>query len=140
MLVVLDTNHFTEWVKDSVFGSRLKKRCAACGAEVFCTIITSQESAEGWFAAIKRHSAGPLQVPGYRLYQRSVSLLGELGTLPFDEDEAEVFLVLKKDHGRLGSMDLKIAAICLAHDALLLSRNLVHFTQVPELRVENWLD
>jgi tRNA(fMet)-specific endonuclease VapC len=37
-------------------------------------------------------------------------------------------------------MDLKIAAICLAHDATLLSRNLRDFEKVPDLRTENWLD
>jgi tRNA(fMet)-specific endonuclease VapC len=37
-------------------------------------------------------------------------------------------------------MDLKIAAICLAHDALLLTRNLVDFRRVPGLRVEDWLE
>ena len=36
--------------------------------------------------------------------------------------------------------DLKIAAICLAHDATLLTRNLVDFEKVPGLRVENGLD
>jgi tRNA(fMet)-specific endonuclease VapC len=41
---------------------------------------------------------------------------------------------------RIGTMDLKIASICLAHDALLLSRNRVDFEKVPGLRVENWLD
>lgn len=34
-------------------------------------------------------------------------------------------------------MDLKIAAICLAHDAMLLTRNVADFSG---LRVENWLD
>ena len=37
-------------------------------------------------------------------------------------------------------MDLKIAAICIAHDPLLLTRNLVDFEKVPGLQVENWLD
>ena len=37
-------------------------------------------------------------------------------------------------------MDPKIAAICLAHDALLLTRNLADFARVAGLRVENWLD
>lgn len=41
---------------------------------------------------------------------------------------------------RIGTMDLKISAIALSHDALLLSRNLVHFQQVPGLKIENWLD
>ena len=37
-------------------------------------------------------------------------------------------------------MDLKIAAIALVNDALLLSGNLRDFRQVPGLRVENWLE
>jgi predicted nucleic acid-binding protein len=35
---------------------------------------------------------------------------------------------------------LKIACIAIAHDAVLLSRNLGDFRQVPGLKVENWLD
>jgi tRNA(fMet)-specific endonuclease VapC len=35
-------------------------------------------------------------------------------------------------------MDLKIAAIALANDATLLSRNLSDFARVPGLRVEDW--
>jgi len=36
--------------------------------------------------------------------------------------------------------DFKIACICLAHDATLLTRNLADFKPIPGLRVENWLD
>lgn len=39
---------------------------------------------------------------------------------------------------RIGTMDLKIAAIALANDATLLSRNLRDFGKVPGLRVEDW--
>jgi tRNA(fMet)-specific endonuclease VapC len=36
-------------------------------------------------------------------------------------------------------MDLRIAAIALAHDALLLSRNLKDFRKVPGLCVDDWI-
>ena len=38
----------------------------------------------------------------------------------------------------IGTHYLKIAAICLAHDATLLTRNLKDFGQVPSLLVEDW--
>lgn len=140
MLVVLDTNHFTEWAGDGALGTRLRERCATRGAVVYTTVITSQESAEGWFAFIKRHPLGLPQVQGYQLYHRCCNLLHELGTLPFDDEAAGICEVLKASRIRIGSMDLKISSITLAHDALLLSRNLVDFEQVPRLKVENWLD
>ena len=41
---------------------------------------------------------------------------------------------------RIGTMDLKIASIALIKDALLLTANLREYSQVPDLRCENWLE
>lgn len=43
-------------------------------------------------------------------------------------------------HPIVGTQDLKIACICLAHYATLLTRNVADFKPVPGLRGENWLD
>ena len=48
------------------------------------------------------------------------------------------FRRLRKAGLRIGTMDLRIAAIAMAHGALLISRNLVDFQKVPGLRVEDW--
>jgi tRNA(fMet)-specific endonuclease VapC len=37
-------------------------------------------------------------------------------------------------------MDLRIAAVAVAHDATLLSRNLSDFSKVPGLRAEDWTE
>jgi tRNA(fMet)-specific endonuclease VapC len=39
---------------------------------------------------------------------------------------------------RIGTMDLKIAAIALTQDATVLTKNLKDFGRVPGLRVEDW--
>jgi len=57
--------------------------------------------------------------------------------LGFDEAAATEFQRLHRRRLRMGTMDLKIAAIVLSHDATLLSRNLSDFNQIPELHVED---
>ncbi|NER98331.1 MAG: type II toxin-antitoxin system VapC family toxin [Symploca sp. SIO1B1] len=45
---------------------------------------------------------------------------------------------LRKIYPRLGSMDLKIAAISLVSNAMLLTRNTSDFGQIKELSIEDW--
>ena len=54
-----------------------------------------------------------------------------MNVLEFDRPAARVFVDLKRSRIRVGTMDLKIAAIVLARDATLLSRNLGDFRKVP---------
>lgn len=141
MFVVLDTNHFSELVHNTSAAARLKRRFGEMKAEVLATIVTAQEICEGWSAFIRKQKAGSdKQVHGYMQFRHSLELLSELSILPFDEQAAVVFRRLRKQLPRAGTQDLKIAAIVLAHDALLLTRNLGDFASVPHLRVENWLD
>jgi len=58
--------------------------------------------------------------------------------LEFDPLAAAEFQRLRRSFRRLGTMDLKIAAIVLVHDATLLSRNLSDFARLPGLKVEDW--
>lgn len=73
-------------------------------------------------------------------WRSSIAAFSKFDILPFDEEPADHFHRLQSERVRIGTMDLKIASICLAHDATLLTRNLVDFEKVPGLRVENWLD
>lgn len=52
---------------------------------------------------------------------------------------ADRFELLRKQRTRIDTMDLKMAAIVLDEQAILLSANLRNFGQVPRLRVEDWL-
>ena len=74
----------------------------------------------------------------YERIQRHLQTFRDLTVLPFDLAAANQFEMLRQAQIRIGSMDMKIAAICLANDATLLSRNLRHFQQVPDLKVEDW--
>lgn len=66
-----------------------------------------------------------------------------LRVLPFDLEAAAIYGKLRASLERAGTPlaepDLRIAAICLRHDATLATGNLRHFERVPDLRVEDWL-
>ena len=88
-------------------------------------------------------SGGRRQTPkesDTRVFRPRYQPLYRVTILGFHEEDSRTFVKLRKLLPRSGTMDLKIASICLEHDALLLTRNLRDFNQVPGLRVENWLD
>jgi tRNA(fMet)-specific endonuclease VapC len=137
---ILDTNHYTEMIDGSSIGYTLLERANARGADFFITVITAQEVTQGWLAEINRRNAGREQLPAYWQFLHNLNAFSKMAILPFDDAAASMFSALQRQGLRVGTMDLKIAAICLAHDAIILTRNLVDFEKVPGLRVENWLD
>jgi len=56
----------------------------------------------------------------------------------FNEQAARLFDDLRAAKARIGTLDWRIASIALANDWTLLTRNLVDFDHVPNLRVEDW--
>ena len=79
------------------------------------------------------------QIATYQHLQRRIAFFAAWHVLLWDTDAADILQGLCRQCVRIGTMDLKIASIVLAHDATLLSRNLRDCQQVPNLRVEDWL-
>ena len=74
-----------------------------------------------------------------RLIER-VNFFARWVVLNLDAESTASFQRFRSEGIRIGTMDLRIACIAIAHDATLLTRNTVDFAQVPGLRFENWLD
>ena len=104
------------------------------------TVITVEEQMRGWLAEIGRHHDPHRQIPAYAKLQRQVEVFAEWVILPWDAECADLFASLRRQGLRVGSLDLKIASITLAHDGTLLTRNAGDFAHVPGLRIENWLE
>jgi tRNA(fMet)-specific endonuclease VapC len=139
-MFVLDTNHITELTYRTAAGLRLLHALDAVDADAAVTAITVEESLRGWLAEIRRRTDPRTQIPAYQRLVRQVEVFASWLVLPWDDDAADHFDSLKALRQKVGTQDLKIACICLAHDATLLTRNLADFNSVPGLRVENWLD
>ena len=140
-MLVLDTDHLVEFDEASDAGARLKERLLAADEEVAAIIISVEEQFRGWVAQIHRLHADPhAQIPAYARLKRRLEFYAGWNVLPWDAGSARSFVNFRRQGLLIGSMDLKIACIALAHDATLLTRNATDFAQVPGLRIENWLD
>lgn len=89
-------------------------------------------------AYVARSRTVAKQVEGYRRLRGHLENYRQIPLVDFDERAADVFQRLRRARIRIGTMDLKIAAIALANGATLLSRNVSDFQQVPGLAVEDW--
>ncbi len=142
-MILLDTDH-TTFLKypDSERGRRLIDRLSTVPeSEVIAVaIVTIEERMRGWLAAIAKEKSTLRQVVGYRELALLFQFYQEFEIVPFDELVALRIDELRKLKIRIGAMDLKIAAIALVNNAVLLSANRRDFERVPGLRVENWLD
>ncbi len=106
--------------------------------EVTTTIITFEEQMRGWMAFIAKANSIEKQVSAYAKLSRFVENYRYIPILGFDENAGRIFQDLKNRKIRVGTMDLKIASIAISQNALLISRNLSDYDQIPNLRVEDW--
>ncbi len=69
-------------------------------------------------------------------------LLQPYVSLPFDDRAADYYgsirAFLERAGTPIGANDMFIAAIALAHDCILVTRNTREFQRVPGLRIEDW--
>jgi predicted nucleic acid-binding protein len=139
-MFVLDTNHVSELTYRTTAGLRLLQRLDASDQDAAVSAITVEESLRGWLAEIRRNTEPRKQIPAYQRLVRQVEVFASWLVLPWDIDAAYRFDSLKSLRQQVGTQDLKIACICLVHDASLFTRNVADFNPVPGLRVQNWLD
>ena len=106
------------------------------------TIITKAEILSGRISFLLKAADGEQLQRAQDRFDSSEALLADLEIVSIDARCAFVFdeLCERKKLKKIGRADLLIAAIVLANDATLITRNLRHFRQIPGLAVENWAD
>jgi tRNA(fMet)-specific endonuclease VapC len=141
-MIILDTDHFTvlRYSDDSRYPILTQRLLASKDQRIVTTVVTVEEQMRGWLAEINRWRDIGRQRAAYDRLAMLVGFLSDWETLGIDERAEEQFNYLRKQRIRIGTQDLKIAAIALAHRGLLLSANLRDFRRVPGLTVENWLE
>jgi tRNA(fMet)-specific endonuclease VapC len=137
---ILDTDHLTvlEWANSPAALTLQSKMASVSADELGTTVVNFEEQMRGWMSFLSKAKKMADQIEGYRRLKRRLELYCSVSLLPFDERAAVTFQTLRKEHRRIGVMDLKVAAVALANDATLLTCNLRDFQQIPGLKVEDW--
>lgn len=139
-MYILDTDHLSLLERASTHeAQRLRFRLQMLlPEERVTTIISFEEQLRGWLAILAKARDLEQQIFAYERLKRTLQNYSKLVVMDFDARAADVFQDLQKQRLRIGTMDLKIAAIVLANNATLLSRNLKDFGKIPTLQVEDW--
>jgi len=139
-MIVLDTDHLSVLERNTLPGSTaLRAHLAHLPPdEVVTTIISYEEQMHGWMAYLAQSRSVAQQVVAYGRLLQHLGNYRRIPILEFDEAASVVFQRLRRARRHVGTMDLKIAAIVLSRNALLLSKNLTDFGHVPGLQVEDW--
>lgn len=136
MRYTLDTDIATLYLRGYIV---LQKRLFAVPIEdLSVAIVVAQELVAGWLPILNRIAAPEHYIGPYAELRKAIEFLGTLRILDFDAAVAAEFARLRTEHRRIGSNDLRIAAIALVNNATLLTRNLKDFEQIPGLIIEDW--
>ncbi len=119
--------------------SSLVLRLSEARDSVALPVIAVEEQLRAWLAQVRRLQYPHELVMPYGHLVRLLETLMHWEILRWTDEAADEFVSLRGQRIRIGTQDLRIAAIALSHDAVLLSSNLRDFEQVPQLRVEDWL-
>lgn len=135
-LYILDTDHVSLSQREHPL---VLQRMAKTGWNALATtIITVEEQIQGRFQVIKRASVGEKLIGAYADLQNTLGYFTALQVLPFNSLANIHYEALRRQHLRIGTQDIRIAAIVLSVQGTLVTRNLRDFDKIPGLVTEDW--
>jgi tRNA(fMet)-specific endonuclease VapC len=139
-MILLDTDHLSVLTDHRAAGNAgLVRRLELSAEPLAIPIVAVEEQCKGWLAKLSRTRDIHQQIPPYHRLAELFDFLAEWDILSLSEAAADLVVELRRQNVRIGSQDLKIAAMAMTEGALLLSANLRDFQRVPGLRVQDWL-
>ena len=138
-LLILDTDHASLFLKgntlvcDRIFQTEPDN--------LAISIITAEEICQGWLSEINKYSQASQSsrlLLAYSELEKALDFLQTIQRVSFDTNAYAQFAILRQQFRRLGTRDLRIAAIALSINATVITRNAKDFGQIPNLSIEDW--
>ncbi len=102
------------------------------------TVVTVEEQYAGRLAQIRKSQTPETLIAAYGRMTATFSLFSQLEILGYEISADDYFREFRQMRIRIGTQDLRIASIALAHKAIIVTRNRKDFEQVPDLVIEDW--
>jgi len=106
--------------------------------DIAITIVTFEEQMYGRLNRIRRAASGDEIISAYASLRKTINYLTDFELLDFDRDAENYYREFLRQKIRVGTQDLRIAAIALSKSGILLTRNRRDFERIPGLRFEDW--
>ena len=107
--------------------------------DLFTTSVTVEEQLQGRLAYIHRYRNDPLRLAqGHAALVRTISYFARWNILAVSEETEVLARQLRQQRIRIGSQDLRIAALALLYDFTVVTSNVRDFSQIPNLSVADW--
>jgi tRNA(fMet)-specific endonuclease VapC len=133
---LLDTDHYT--LLELGHLPLLGRLLALPPTQLAIGVVSIEEVLKGRLAALSRARDRESRIRGYDRLARSVETIASLYSVNFNDRAEDIFETLQKSKLRVGTKDLMISAVALAHSMVLLTRNRRDFGRVPGLVIEDW--
>lgn len=135
-LYVLDTDHASLLQRGH---QRVARQIAAMQEHAIAvTIVTAEEQLRGRLRVVRRAGAGSRLDAAYAGLRTTIEFFKTVELLDFDRSAADRYAELRSSRIRIGTQDLRIAAIVLSARGILVTRNQRDFDKVAGLPTEDW--
>lgn len=135
-LYVLDTDTFQLFQDDHPLV--VARVLAIAPSDRAISVVTVEEQLSGWYAQLRQAKQPERLLWAYRRLAATTRFLARVQIVDFEEAALQRYEGLKKSKLKIGTNDLRIAASVLARSAILVTRNMRDFQQVPGLHLEDW--
>jgi len=135
-LWVLDTDHVT--LHQHLHPLVARRVAAIAPDDLAVTIVTVEEHLRGRLNIVKKYNATARQVQAYQMLNVTLNYFHDINILDFDQAAHTQFEDLRRQKIRIGTQDLRIAAIVLVARGTMVTRNQRDFAQVSGLALADW--
>ena len=102
------------------------------------TVVTFEEQMRGRLNKIRQANSDEKVIAAYSKLQATAEFLKQFNLIGFDSAACSCFNDFRRQRIRIGTLDLRIAAIAFSQNAVVVTRNNRDFSKVPGLILEDW--